>query len=58
VGERIRQFETTFKKTTYSNFDVSNEISSKQELEGYPPRPPEAILSILDISRDVVLPML
>jgi hypothetical protein len=58
VGGRIRQFQTTFKKTTYLNSDVSNDISSRQELEGYPPCPPEVVLSILDISRDVVIPML
>jgi hypothetical protein len=31
VGGRIRQFPTTFMKTTYSNYDVSNDISSRQE---------------------------
>jgi len=39
VGGRIRQFTTTFMKTTCSNYDVSNDISSRKELEGYPPRP-------------------
>jgi len=50
VGGRIRQFPTTFMKTTCSNSDFSNDISSRQELEGYPPRPPEALVSILAIS--------
>jgi len=58
VGETIRQFTTTFMNTTCSNSDVSNDISSRQELEGYPPRPPEVLLSILAISRVVVIPML
>jgi len=44
--------------TTYSSFDVSNDILSKQELEDYPPRPPEALLNILAISRAVVIQML
>jgi hypothetical protein len=50
VSGSIRQFPTIFMKTTCSNSDVSNDISSRQELEGYPPRPPEALLSILAIS--------
>jgi hypothetical protein len=58
VGRRIRQFPTTFMKTTCSNSDVSNDISSRQELEGYPPRPLEALLSILAISRALVIQML
>jgi len=32
VGERIRQLPTTFMKITCSNADVSNDISSRQEL--------------------------
>ena len=46
VGGRIRQFPTTFMKTTCSNSNVSYDISSRQELEGYPLRPPAALLSI------------
>jgi hypothetical protein len=42
---------------TLSNSDVSNDIASRQELEGYPPRSPEALLSILAISRAVVIQM-
>jgi len=55
---KIRQFPTTFMRTTCSNSDVSNDISFRQELEGYPPRPPEALLSTLAISRSVVIQML
>jgi len=58
VGGRKRQFPTTFKKKTCSNSDGNNDISSKQELEGYPPRPPAALLSILAISRALVIQML
>jgi len=58
VGETIRQFTITFIQTTCSNSDVSNDISSRQELESYPPYPPEALLSILVISRAVVIQML
>jgi len=58
VGGSIRQFPTTFIKTTCSNSDVSNDISSRQELEGYPPRPPKALLSSLAISRALVIQML
>jgi len=58
VGGSIRQFPTTFIKTTCSNSDVSNDISSKQEIEGYPPRPPKALLSSLAISRALVIQML
>jgi hypothetical protein len=32
VGETIRKFTTTFMNTTYSNSDVSNNISSRQEI--------------------------
>jgi len=45
-------------KKTCSNFDGNNDISSRKELEGYPPRPPAALLSILDISQALVLQML
>jgi len=58
VGGRIRQFTTTFMKTTCSNYDVSNDISSRQELEGYPPCPPEALLSFVATSRALVIQML
>ena len=58
VGETIRQFTITFIQTTCSNSDVSNDISSRQELEGYPPRPPAALLSILAISRALVIQIL
>jgi hypothetical protein len=58
VGGRIRQFPTTFMKTTYSNSDASNDISSRQELEGYPLRPPQALFSILAMSRALVIQML
>jgi len=39
VGGRKRQFPTTFMKTICSNSDGNNDISSRQELEAYPPRP-------------------
>jgi len=55
---RKPQFPTTFMKKTCSNSDGNNGISSRQELEGYPPRPPATLLSILDISRALVLQML
>ena len=58
VGGRKRQCLTTVMKKTCSNSDGNNDISSRQELEGYPPRPPAALLSILDISRALVLQML
>jgi len=50
VGGRKRQFPITFMEKTCSNSDVNNDISSRQELKGYPPRPPAALLSILAIS--------
>ena len=56
VGRRKRQFPTTFK--TCSNSDGNNDISSIQELEGYPPRPPAALLNIVAISRAPVIQML
>jgi len=55
VGGRIRQFPTTFMKTTCSNSNVSNDISSRQELEGYPL---QALLSILAMSQALVIQML
>jgi len=58
VGGRKRQFPTTFMKKICSNSDGNNDISSRQELEVYPPRPPTALLSILAISRDLVIQML
>jgi hypothetical protein len=58
VGGRKRQLPTTCIKTTCSNSDVSNDISSRQELEGYPPRPPEALLSLLAISPALVIQIL
>jgi len=58
VGGRKRQFPTTFMKNTCSNFDGNNDLSSRQELEGYPPRPPAALLSSLAISRDLVIQIL
>jgi len=57
MGGKIRQFPTTFIKTACSSSGVSNDISSRQELEGYP-RPPEALLNILAISQYVVIQML
>ena len=54
VGGRKRQFPTTFMKKIFSNSDGNNDISSRQ----YPPRPPIALLSILAISRDLVIQML
>jgi hypothetical protein len=58
VGGKIRQFPTTFMRTTCSSVDVSYDISSRQELEDYRPRPQEALLSLLAISRSVVIQML
>ena len=58
VGGRKRQFPTTLMKKTCSNSYGNNNISSRQELEGYPPRPPAALLSILAISRALVIQML
>jgi hypothetical protein len=57
VGWRKIQFPTTFMKKTCSNVDGNNDISSRQELEGYPPRPPAALLSIVAISRVLVIQM-
>jgi len=58
VGGSKRQFPTTFMKNMFSNYDGNNDISSRQELEVYPPRPPTVLLSILAISRALVIPML
>jgi hypothetical protein len=57
VGGRKWQFPTTFMKKTCSNSDGNNEISSREELAGYPPRPPAALLSIL-ASRALVIQIL
>ena len=51
MGGRKRPFPTTFMKNIFSNSDGS----SRQELEVYPPRPPTALLSILAISRALVI---
>jgi len=58
VGWRKSQFPTTFMKPMFSNYDGNNDISSRQELEVYPPRPPTALLSILVISQALVIQML
>jgi len=58
VGRRKRQFPTTFMKKMFSNSDGNNDMSSRQELEVYPPHPPTALLSILAISRALVIQML
>jgi len=58
VGRRKRQFPTTFMKKICSNSDGNNDISSRQELEVCPPRPPTALLSILAISQALVIQML
>jgi len=58
VGGRKRQFSTTFKKKIFSKSDGNNNISVRQELEVCPPRPPTALLSILAISRALVIQML
>jgi len=58
VSGRKRQFPTTFMGKIFSNSDGNNDISSRQELEVYPPRPPTALLSILAISQALVIQML
>jgi len=58
VGGRKRQFPTTFMKKIFSNWDGNNDIASRQELGVYPPRPPTALLSILAISRALVIQIL
>jgi len=49
-GWKEKTISNNFYDKTCSNSDGSNDISSRQELEGYPPCPPAALLSILDIS--------
>jgi len=58
VSGRKRQFPTTFMKKMFSNSDSNNDISSRQELEVYLPRPPTALLSMLAISWALVIQML
>jgi hypothetical protein len=58
VGRRKRQFPTTFMKKIFLNADGNSDISSRQELEVYPPRPPTALLSILAISQALVIQIL
>jgi len=58
VGGRKRQFQITFMRKTCSKSNGRNDISSRQELEGYSPRPPAALLCILDISWAVMFQML
>jgi len=58
VGGRKRQFPTTVIKNIFSNSDGNNDISSRQELEVYPPRSPTTLLSILAISQALVIQML
>jgi len=55
VGGMKRQFPTTFMNKICLNADGNNDISSRQELEVYPPRPPTALLSILSIYRALVI---
>jgi len=55
VGGRTRQFTTTVMKKICSYSDGNNDISSRQELEVYPPRPPTALLSLLAISQALVI---
>jgi len=55
VGGRKRQFPTTFMQKIFSNADGNNDISSRQELEVYPSRPPTGLLSILAISQALVI---
>jgi len=58
VGGTKRQFLTTCMKKICSNSDGNNDISSRQEIEVYSPRPPTALLSILAISWVLVIQML
>jgi len=58
VGGRKSQFPTTFMQKIFLTLDGNNDMWSRQELEIYPPRPPTALLSILAISRALVIPML
>jgi len=56
-GWKDKTIFNNFHGATCSSSDVSNDISSRQELEDYPSRPPEALLNILAISRAVVIQM-
>jgi len=58
VGRRKRQFPTTFMKKCCSNYNGNNDISSRKELEVYPPRPLTALLSILAISQALMIQIL
>jgi hypothetical protein len=58
VGGSKRQFPITFMQKLYSNSDGNNDILARQKLEVYPPRPPTALLSILAISRALVIQIL
>jgi len=57
-GWKAKTIYNNFHGTTCFNSNVTNDISSRQELEGYPPRPLEALLSIWAISRAVLMQML
>jgi len=57
-GWKEKTIPTTSLKKIFSNSDGNNDISSRQELEVYPPSPPTALLSILAISRALVIQML
>jgi len=58
MGGCKRQFPTTFMKNIFSTSDGNNDISSRQEIEVYPPRPPTPLLNILAIFRALVIQML
>ena len=58
LSGRKRQFPTTFMNKSFSHSDGNNDISSRKELEVYPPCPPTALLSILAISRALMIQML
>jgi len=58
VGRRKKQFSKTFMKKSFLNSDGNNDISSRQELEVYPPRPLTTLLNILAISQAVVIQIL
>jgi hypothetical protein len=58
VGGRKRQFPITFMNKIFSNSDGNNDMSSRQEFEVYPPRPPTTLLSIVAISQALVIQML
>jgi hypothetical protein len=53
-----KTISNNFHEKILSNSDGNNDISSRQELEVYPSRPPTALLSILAISRALVIQML